>query len=88
MTDQEALRRILEASFKLTADRLIDLPGHGIKAGQDDLRLAIHNGIIGTFLQHPKMRPGEKEPRRFKLKTDDDVSEIFTYKAIRDCLIR
>ena len=82
MTDQEALRRILEASFKLTADKLIDLPGQGIKAGQDDLRLAIHNGITGTFLQHPKMRPGEKEPRRFELKTDDDVSEIFTYKAV------
>ena len=82
MTDQEALRRILEASFKLTADKLIDLPGQGIKAGQDDLRLAIHNGITGTFLQHPKMRPGEKEPRRFELKTDDDVSDIFTYKAV------
>ena len=52
MTDQEALHRILEASFKLTADKLIDLPGQGIKAGQDDLRLAIHNGIAGTFLQH------------------------------------
>ena len=82
MTDQEALRRILEASFKLTADKLIDLPGQGIKAGQDDLRLAIHNGITGTFLQHHRMRPGEKEPRRFELKTDDDVSEIFTYKAV------
>lgn len=82
MTDQEALRRILEASFKLTTDKLIDLSGQGIRAGQDDLRLAIHNGIAGTFLQHHKMRPGEKEPRRFELKTDDDISEIFTYKAI------
>ena len=82
VTDQEALRRILEVSFKITADRLIDLPGQGIKSAQEDLRLAMHNGIIGTFLQHPKMRPGEKEPRRFELKTDDDVSEIFTYKAV------
>ena len=82
ITDQEALRRILDASFKLTADKLIDLPGQGIRTGQDDLRLAIHNGIAGTFLQHNKMRPGEKEPRRFELKTDDDISEIFTYKAI------
>jgi CRISPR-associated protein Cas8a1/Csx13 len=81
MPDQEALRRILDASFRLTADKLIDLPGQGIRAGQDDLRLAIHNGIAGTFLQHNKMRPGEKEPRRFELKMDD-VSEIFTYKAI------
>jgi CRISPR-associated protein Cas8a1/Csx13 len=82
MPDQEALHRILDASFRLTADKLIDFPGQGIRAGQDDLRLAIHNGVAGTFLQHPKMRPGEKEPRRFELRTDDDLSEIFTYKAI------
>lgn len=82
MADQEALLLILDASFKLTTDKLIDLPGQGIRAGQDDLRLAIHNGLCGTFLQHPKMRPGEKETRRFELKTDDEVSEIFTYKAI------
>jgi CRISPR-associated protein Cas8a1/Csx13 len=84
MTDQEALRRILEASFKLTADKLIDLPGQGIKAGQDDLRLAIHNGITGTFLQHTQARSAEKEVSRFELKTDDDVSEIFTYKALHN----
>lgn len=84
MTDQEALRRILEASFKLTDDKIIDLPGQGIKAGNDDLRLAIHNGICGTFLQHNKMRPGEKEPRRFTLKSDDDGEDIFTYKAVND----
>lgn len=82
MKDQEALYRISERSFELTADKLIDLPGQGIKAGQDDLRLAIHNGIAGTFLQHPKMRPGEKEPRHFALRVDDDTSEIFTYKAV------
>jgi CRISPR-associated protein Cas8a1/Csx13 len=82
ITDQEALLLILDASFKLTTDKLIDLPGQGIRSGQDDLRLAIHNGLCGTFLQHPKMRPGEKETRRFELKTDDEVSEIFTYKAI------
>lgn len=83
IAEQEALRRILNASFKLTKEKLIDLPGQGIKVGQDDLRLAVHNGICGTFLQHPKMRLGEKEPRRFELKTDDDdAGEIFTYKAI------
>jgi CRISPR-associated protein Cas8a1/Csx13 len=83
ITDQEALRHILNASFKLTKEKLIDLPGQGIGVGQDGLRLAVHNGICGTFLQHPKMRLGEKEPRRFELKTDDDdAGEIFTYKAI------
>ncbi|MCI0487075.1 MAG: type I-MYXAN CRISPR-associated Cas8a1/Cmx1 [Blastocatellia bacterium] len=83
LTEQEALRRILAASFKLTEDKLIDLPGQGISADQYDLLLAVHTGISGTFLQHNKMRPGEKEPRRIELKSpDDDTSEIFTYKAI------
>jgi CRISPR-associated protein Cas8a1/Csx13 len=83
LPDQEALRRIFDASFKLTADKLIDLPGHGIRADRDGLRLAIHNGIAGTFLQHNKMRPGEKEPRRVELKFDGaEAGEIFTYKAI------
>jgi CRISPR-associated protein Cas8a1/Csx13 len=83
LTDQEALRRILDASFKLTGDKLIDLPGQGIRADQEDLRLAIHNGLAGTFLQHNKMRPGEKEPRRVELKFDGgEAGEIFTYKAI------
>ncbi|MCP9495686.1 MAG: type I-MYXAN CRISPR-associated Cas8a1/Cmx1 [Pyrinomonadaceae bacterium MAG19_C2-C3] len=83
LADQEAVRRVLAASFKLTKDKMIDLPGQGLEAGTDDLRLAIHNGITGTFLQHPKMRPGEKEPRKMTLKTaDDDAGVIFTYKAI------
>lgn len=81
--DQEALRRILAASFKLTEDKMIELPGQGIRADQADLRLAIHNGICGTFLQHPKMRPGEREPRRIELKSaDDETGEMFTYKAV------
>lgn len=83
LPDQEALRRILAASFKLTEDKLIELPGQGIRADQDDLRLAIHNGICGTFLQHNKMRPGEKEPRRVEVKSaDDETGEMFTYKAV------
>lgn len=83
ITDQEALENILEASFKLTEDKLIDLPGHSIPAGSVDLRLAIHNGICMTFLQHNKMRPSEKEPRRIEIRDpDDETGVIFTYKAI------
>ena len=83
LREQDALQRILTASFKLTGDKMIDLPGQGVRADQADLRLAIHNGICGTFLQHPKMRPGEKEPRRIELKSaDDETGETFTYKAI------
>jgi len=85
LTDQEFLRRLIGASFRLDEEtKMIDLPGQRIGAGREDLRLAIHNGIAATFLQHPKMRPTpEKTPRRFELKTaDDDAGSIFTYKAI------
>lgn len=85
LTDQEFLRHLIAASFKLDEEtKMIDLPGQRIGAGREDLRLAIHNGIAATFLQHPKMRPTvEKPPRRFELKTaDDDTGSIFTYKAI------
>ena len=80
----EVVRRILEASFKLTDDKLIDLPGHNISEDKRGLRLAIHSGVLGTFLQHNKMRPGEKQPRSIKIATagDDDGGDIFTYKAI------
>lgn len=83
LTDQEALRRILAASFKLTEDKLIDLPGQFIGEDTAEIRLAIHEGLCLTFLQHNKMRPGEKTPRYFALKTaDEDASDSVTYKAI------
>lgn len=87
ITDQEALRRILAASFKLTEDKLIDLPGQGIRAGQDDLRLAIHSGIMGTFLDHPSSYKAEKQKGRFVLRTADDdegTGSIYTYKALTE----
>ncbi|MFY9226887.1 MAG: type I-MYXAN CRISPR-associated Cas8a1/Cmx1 [Blastocatellia bacterium] len=84
ISDQEALQRILAASFKLTKDKMIDLPGHGITEDKYGLRLAIHNGITSTFLQHPKMRPTkEKEARRVELKTaDQETGDFFTYRPI------
>ncbi|MEX2140455.1 MAG: type I-MYXAN CRISPR-associated Cas8a1/Cmx1 [Pirellulales bacterium] len=86
LTTQEALRRILAASFKLTDDKLIDLPGQAVPLGAEDLRLAIHNALTSTFLQHNKMRPappGEQGARPFTLKTaDDETGVILTYKAV------
>lgn len=85
ISDKEFLRILLENSFRLTADKLIDLPGQQIDRDKDDLRIAIHNGISATFLQHNKMRPSEKEPRKIPLKlVDDDTESIFSYKAIND----
>jgi len=83
LSDQEFLQRLIDASFKLSESKMIELPGQRIGPDREDLQLAIHNGIATTFLQHPKMRPGEKEPRRFELRTpDQEVGDLFTYKAM------
>jgi len=82
LPEQEALRRILAAAFKLTEDKMINLPGQGIRADQADLRLAIHNGIMGTFLNHPTAYDAE-ELKRVELKSvDEDAGSFFTYKAL------
>ncbi|MDT4952792.1 MAG: hypothetical protein QOJ02_930 [Acidobacteriota bacterium] len=86
LSDQDFLRRLIDASFKRDTDsKLIELPGQQIKTGIKDLRLAIHNGIAATFLQHNKMRPGEKTPRMMPL-NDADGKElgVFSYKAVNE----
>jgi CRISPR-associated protein Cas8a1/Csx13 len=83
LSDQSFLQRLIDASFRLNDLKMIDLPGQRLGAGREDLQLAIHNGIAATFLQHPKMRPGEKETRRFELRSpDQETTSFFTYKAI------
>lgn len=83
LSDQDFLRRLIEVSFKLTDDKMIDLPGQRLDLAREDLRLAVHNGITATFLQHPKMRLGEKGYRRISLKTaDGEIENFFTYKAV------
>lgn len=84
LSDQDFLRELIKASFKLSNDdsKMIDLPGQRLDAAREDLRLAVHNGITSTFLQHPKMRLGEKGSRRISLKNDDGTESFFTYKAI------
>ena len=84
LQDTDAMERILKASFRLTEKKLIDLPGMGLRTGDDSSRVAIHNAITGTFLQHPKMRPGEKEPRKINIAdADHEESALFiSYKAI------
>lgn len=83
LTDQKVIRRMLAASFRLTENKLIDLPGQAIPPDRDDLRLAIHTGLCGTFLQHPKMRPGEKQPRALTFREEGAEEEhTLTYKAV------
>ena len=83
LTDHSALELILQASFRLTSDKIIDLPGQFIPPSETELKIAIHNGLCATFLQHPKMRPGEKTPRSFDVKVaSSDLPQKLTYKAI------
>lgn len=84
LPDTEALPKMLEASFRLTPELLIDLPGHQVPSDKHGLRLAIHNGLCGTFLQHHKMRPaprGEKGARTLALR-EDEKELVFSYKPV------
>ena len=82
LKDQEALRRILAASFKINEDKMIDLPGQGLGADQADLRLAIHNGFMGTFLNHPSAYESDGLQRSELKSVDEDGGSFFTYKAL------
>jgi CRISPR-associated protein Cas8a1/Csx13 len=85
LMDREAVRRILESSFRIEGD-LIDLPGQGPDRMGEDLRLALHNGYCGTFLQHNKMRPapaGVKGTKQLSIRDpDSESSHIFTYRPV------
>lgn len=82
ITEKEAVRRILEASFRLTDDKLIDLPGQFIGENAIDLKIAVHEGLCLTFLQHNKMRPG-KEVKKVELRrVDDESGDFLSYKTI------
>ncbi len=83
LTDHVALERILKASFKLTPEKIIDLPGQFVSQENTLLKVAIHNGICTSFLQHPKMRLGEKTPRDIYVKVaESDQALRLSYKAI------
>jgi CRISPR-associated protein Cas8a1/Csx13 len=80
--EKEAVKRILEASFRLTDEKLIDLPGQFIDENSLDLKIAVHEGLCLTFLQHNKMRPG-KEVKKVELKrADDESGDFLSYKTV------
>ena len=80
--DRKALGLLLKASFMLTEERMIFLPGQGFGPDREDVLLAIHNAISATFLQHNKKRPGAGT-REVALADDNGKSvRIMTYKKI------
>ncbi|MDQ3666483.1 MAG: type I-MYXAN CRISPR-associated Cas8a1/Cmx1 [Acidobacteriota bacterium] len=89
LSEQQALQRILEASFRITPDKkdnggkMIELVGHGIEPGERGLRLAVHTGILNTFVQHNQVRKTDKQIRRIHIKTaDQETGEDFTYQGV------
>lgn len=81
----EAVRRILAASFKRTDEGLIDLAGHNIREDQRGLRLAVHDGIMKTFLQSKDSRKAEKIGLPYPIKTaDDEEPHIFFYQPVNN----
>ncbi|CAN5386049.1 hypothetical protein BH20ACI1_BH20ACI1_06790 [soil metagenome] len=82
LSDQDFLRRLIEASFKLTDDKMIDLPGQRIDAAREDLRLASHNGLRSVFLQHTQTYKSEGF-EKIELKIDD-ASLFLSYQKLKE----
>lgn len=61
---------LFRSGFGVAKDGLIDLPALDTAARGAEARVALHRGILGTFLQHPKSRPGAK-PKPYTYDIDD-----------------
>ncbi len=81
--DQEFLRKLIESSFRLTDDKIIDLPGQRLDIARDDLRLAVHNGLRSVFLQHTQTYKAQGV-EKIELKIDNDTSLFLTYQKITE----
>lgn len=83
---RDAVQRILEASFLTTPQHLILLPGQGIPPHREDLRVATHGALCGTFLQHNMMRPAPKSaPNTMTVSlkdSDDETGSLVSYKPV------
>lgn len=75
---------ILKASFKVTEEGFIDIVGHRIPSNDLDTKIAIHNCISISFLQHGKKRPLNKSlPGKIMIEgLDDDKYGFYSYKPV------
>jgi CRISPR-associated protein Cas8a1/Csx13 len=79
---RQMLKHLLGFSFRLSAEGLIDLPGMGLPTKALGERLAVHNALCSTFLQHNKMRPSESKVRKVSLEDENGELKTFTYKGV------
>lgn len=82
LSDAEALQRILSWSFRISDDKLIDMPGHRFGKRQD-LRALTHFCLMETFLQHPLTRNCENELRTMQIDMGRKELPLYVqYKAV------
>lgn len=79
-TDREALTWLLDQTYKLDDQGIIKIPALG--SIETDTKIAIHNGIISTFLQHPKSVESVGIKSR-NLEKDEYKSIEVKYKELR-----
>ncbi|HUC93259.1 MAG TPA: type I-MYXAN CRISPR-associated Cas8a1/Cmx1 [Paenibacillus sp.] len=87
MEGTEALRQVLQASFRVTENKLIDLPGHGIPSNRHAERVAVHNAILGTFLQHHTTRSVNKDIAFINIANADQEDRppiLISYKPVNN----
>jgi CRISPR-associated protein Cas8a1/Csx13 len=81
-SDREALNALLKAAFGIDTDGLISLAGLGSETMDLQNRLTVHQGIRGTFLQHPstyKAAGLESKALRFE---EDGPELVVNYQTL------
>lgn len=80
--DQEVLDWLLKEAFQIH-NGLISLRGLGSKTMRDDSQVIVHQGIIGTFLQHNSTHKSiGTEKKSFQL-DEDKPQVVVTYKFLQ-----
>ena len=80
--DIDVIRWLLQQSFQLTDDGLISLRGLKTKLTRKDSQVVIHQGILGTLLQHGKTRKAIEDRTEALLLDEDKPPLIIKYKAL------
>jgi len=83
--DQSTLLPLVRLSWQ-APDGVLFLPGvhrEAIQHSRSEYRLAVHNGILGTFFQHNRVQPRSKDVTRTVLPVDENLSVRYTYKRLK-----
>jgi CRISPR-associated protein Cas8a1/Csx13 len=79
--DRDVLKWLLQESYQLK-DGLIALKGLDSKTMSFQVQVTMHQGILGTFLQHPSTHKSEGVTSRSLVIDDDKPEIILRYKAL------